>query len=341
MTHELSKPTQAPEVAYYYPEWRWSQGEYGWVKSLLLFFDEIALLVPTYMGDLPAQLDPVLAGALRDRGLLRIIRPETFVDGEMATHLTSAMKVLIESGAFDDLDNSVAFPELSMSRAGFGGNRSAARDVLALLEDRSLARETADGVSIPMHPTVRSTYLVLLAQLARKAGQRQGFDLYPTTNDARTGRLLVQTLELPPMPTRGRVADFDMATVGIDLEDASLEKVLDFREENSADHRRYMEDLRRYCREVSAIDNPAERERALLDRQEELREAAEALTQRAWKSLKRPKNSLLFGLGIVGAVLTHGALPLAVALGTPLLGLIPDRSDDSVYSYLFAARREL
>src|SRR5437899_2980536 len=36
------------EAAYYYPEWHWRSDDHGWVKSLLLFFDEIALLVPDY-----------------------------------------------------------------------------------------------------------------------------------------------------------------------------------------------------------------------------------------------------------------------------------------------------
>lgn len=62
----------APEVAYYYPEWHWSPDAHGWVKSLLLFFDEIALLVPDYKRHQPADLDPEVAGVLQDAQLLRI-----------------------------------------------------------------------------------------------------------------------------------------------------------------------------------------------------------------------------------------------------------------------------
>jgi hypothetical protein len=48
-----------------------------------------------------------------------------------------------------------------------------------VLADRGLATETQDGVSIPMHPLVRSVYLIVLAQLSREVGQRAGLDLHP------------------------------------------------------------------------------------------------------------------------------------------------------------------
>ena len=38
-----------PDIAYYYPAPYWSWNESSWVKSLLLFFDEVAILLPHYM----------------------------------------------------------------------------------------------------------------------------------------------------------------------------------------------------------------------------------------------------------------------------------------------------
>jgi hypothetical protein len=35
------------EIAYYYPNPIWDQGD--WVKNLILFFDGVALLVPDYL----------------------------------------------------------------------------------------------------------------------------------------------------------------------------------------------------------------------------------------------------------------------------------------------------
>lgn len=122
-----------PEVAYYYPEWHWRPDEHGWIKSLLLFFDEIALLVPDYKRSEPANLDPTLAGALQDGGLLRIIEPERFVDAEMTASLAETMVTIIEAGAFDGLSGEDDFSELSMSRAGYVGERKVPDEVVRLL----------------------------------------------------------------------------------------------------------------------------------------------------------------------------------------------------------------
>lgn len=62
-----------------------------------------------------------------------------------------------------------------------------AQRLRAELERRALAQPSADGVSIPLHPMVRSTYLILLAQLARDTGSRQNLDLHPV--DQRTRRV--------------------------------------------------------------------------------------------------------------------------------------------------------
>jgi hypothetical protein len=343
-TSDSSNDATSPEVAYYYPEWHWEPDEHAWVKSLLLFFDEIALLVPDYKRGQPATMDPVLAGALEEERLLRIIEPEWFVDAQMTTDLAAAMVTLIEEGAFDGLPKRSDFAELSMSRAGFVGERETAERVVAMLQDRGLASPTADGVSIPMHPAVRSTYLVLLAQLARRGGERRGLDLHPATNKPAAHDVIARTLGLPGMPSRGRVIDFDLQIVAVDLDDVPLDEVLDFRNQHREDHRRYMSNLRSFCRELSMIDNDADRDRALTDRRAELQEASQSLKNRAWKSFKRPKTAGGFALGLIGggiSLATGAVAPAIVGLSAQLLHLLPDQADGSVYSYLFAAQRDL
>jgi len=344
MSETESAAAVPPEVAYYYPEWHWRPDERGWIKSLLLFFDEIAILVPDYKRSEPANLDPTLAGALQDGGLLRIIEPERFVDSEMTTSLAETMVTIIEAGAFDDLSREDDFAELSMSRAGYVGEREVADEVVRLLRSRQLARETVDGLSIPMHPSVRSTYLVLLAQLARRGGERWGLDLHPATNRPEAHDVLTRTLGLAPMPSRGRIVDFDLEVVAVDLEPVPLDEVLAFRAEHQADHRNYMSNLRAFCRELSNVESEPDRLRLLGDRRAELQEAADALKRRSWKSFKQPKNAVGFGLGLVGAGvgLATGGVPAAAAaaVGSQLVRLLPDRAPKSMYSYLFAARRQ-
>ena len=75
-----ASPHQFPEVAFYYPGPVWNSGD--WIKNLILFFDGIGLLVPNYMTERPEQVDPAIAGALKEKGLLHILEPETLVDAK-------------------------------------------------------------------------------------------------------------------------------------------------------------------------------------------------------------------------------------------------------------------
>jgi len=78
---------RVPDVAYYYPEPFWGGGQADWIKSLLLFFDQIAILLPEYMYGQHAAADPALAGPLEEMGLLIVLRPETFVARRSRTDL--------------------------------------------------------------------------------------------------------------------------------------------------------------------------------------------------------------------------------------------------------------
>src|SRR2546426_62321 len=154
MSKEPSETAGPPEIAFYYPGiiWYWSD----WIKSLLLFFDGVALLVPAYMKERPELIDPIMASPLRERGLLHILEPETLVDKSATEKLTSALTDIITSGALDHLSRErVQFHELSYSRLGWDGDLGLAQMILDELKARGLARESKDGVSIPMHPAVR------------------------------------------------------------------------------------------------------------------------------------------------------------------------------------------
>ena len=137
-----------PDVAYYYPAPYWGWQQSGWVKSLLLFFDHIAILLPSYMYGRHQAADPALVEPLKDLGLLQVLEPNDWVDEEMANQLAEIVVELLTNGTFDGLPDAGHLQELSQSRIGYGADIDLAEFLVEELQDRGLARPSADGVSI-------------------------------------------------------------------------------------------------------------------------------------------------------------------------------------------------
>ena len=336
-----------PDLAYYYPAPYWGLAEVDRLKSLLLFFDGIAILLPRYMSGRESAADPVLAGPLREMGLLTILEPETFVDQAVTEALITAIAELITSGAFDDLDHSEhAYQELSRSRMGWGADVELSDMITQELIARGLARPSQDGVSVPLHPVVRATFLVLLSQLARDAGRRAGLGLHPATTSYRAVQDLLRVMSFPASPSAGHLVTLDLETVGIDLATVPLDDILDFREHHGQAYRAYARNIRRQVSELGLME-PEEREATLADRRKELTDVAEDLRNRARLRWRNPLGT--FALGAAGATwLGAGPLhdPLGAVLafataGGALAAAASGQEPVTAYSYVFQAKREL
>lgn len=324
------------DVAFYYPGPFWYSA--GWIKNLLLFFDGLALLVPSYMRDRPAILEPEMAIPLENEGLLHILEPETLVNRQATEQLATALTDIITSGALDPLTKErTRFQELSWSRLGGYGDESLARMILDELKRRDLAEDTRDGISIPMHPMVRSLVLVLLAQILRPSGKNQGLDLAPATDRPELVDALRELLAIETAPSTGHVVALDLQTVGVDLEDVPLDEVLGFRRAHLSDHRRYATDVRRFVRDLSLLSQP-ERERELAARKQDIQDAAASLRGLSTKAWRR---RAAFGLSIAGAAwtaTTGNPIGAALAVGGAILGFQSMPREAGAYSYLFSAR---
>lgn len=336
----------AAEIAYYYPEPYWLMEEGGWIKSLLLCFDKVGILLPDYMRGRESWADPVLAEPLLDTGTLEIVEPETFVDAELTERLTEAMVELIVSGTFDSVESPGGFAELSMSRMGFYGDRGLFDMILEELHRRGLAGTSEDGVSIPLHPLVRRAYLLLLAQFARHAGVRHDLDLHPTTNLRGVGPSLADLLQADGAPSKGNVVQFDLNVLGYDLDTVPLDEIFDYRAQHHEEHKRYMRNLRQFLGEVSMT--PAEERDVLYDeRAAELRDGADTLATRVRQAWKVPTTAAGFSVGIAGAGWSLaggdevGTLLGLAGLGVGLFSLLRDTDHGSAYSYLFAIKSDL
>lgn len=333
---------ERPEVAYYYPAPYWASGDSGWVKSLLLFFDQLAILLPQYMYGLHQVADPSMVLPLEERGLLRVLEPNDWIDEETAASLAEAVNGLLASGVFDELPENVGFQELSYSRMGHGIDVELAETLVESLATKGLALPSEDGVSIPLHPTVRTTILVILGQLSRSSGDRRGLSVHPATNNLQAVDELIRTLSREPMPSAARVVTLDLEPVSFDLGPVPLDDVLQFREDQRLSHRAYVRDLRRFMVELADIDEPAMRERALVERRQEIADTAHELQRSTRRSLG--KNLGSFGFGLAGAtwgLATGDPLGFAFTAGGIAAGLVPGKAAPaSAYSYVFSVNRQ-
>ena len=327
------------DTAYYYPAPYWILRESDWIKSLLLFFDEVAILLPGYMYGRHMDADPTLAGPLEERSLLRVLEPNDWVDGEVTEKLAEIIVDLLTNGAFDELPQADHFRELSQSRIGYGADVDLAGFLVDELQTKGLARPSEDGVSIPLHPTVRTTILVILGQLSRIAGAKRGMTIHPATTNSDAVTDLVETLSRESMPSHDKVIKLDLEPVTFDLASIPLDDVLQFRAEHQDAHRAYMRDLRGFMAELAEIDNSSEREAVLLERRQEIADAAHDIQRSTQRALG--KNLASWSLGIAGGVwsLTTGD-PIGFALNAVgvILGIVPSSSKKvSAYSYIFDA----
>ena len=329
------------EVAFYYPGQYWHSSDR--IKNLVLFFDGIAMLIPNYMEDYGRFEDLPIVSSLRENELFHVIRPETTIGEEQTEKLADALIDIIASGRLDHLSRDTSFGSLSMSRVGYYGDRNLAEFLVEELKKRGLARDSEDGVSIPMHGTVRALILVLLAQILRSSGENIGLTLSPATDRWDLVEALGEIIN-PSKHSSPNVADlvaFDMAMVGVDVTSIPMEEILDFRSENYAQHRQYRLSVLKFARELSQMP-VEERTSSLEQRQEELDDAASALRSLHRRAWLRPVS---FGIGFAGAAWNvYSGNPIGgfLAAAAAVSGALSSQSEDlGVYSYLFSAKNTL
>ncbi len=168
---------------------------------------------------------PSLAGPLEEQGLFRILEPKEWIDAEVAEKLAEVVADLLAGGVFDQLPDERRFAELSQSRIGHGANLELAEFLTDELRQRGLARPAEDGISIPLHPVVRTTILVILGQLAQGAGARRRMILHPETNWPTATSDLIETLSRESMPSCEGVVKLDSEPVTLDLSSIPLSRM--------------------------------------------------------------------------------------------------------------------
>ncbi len=328
------------DFAYFYEPF-WRSGAASHIKTLLLFFDGIALTVPDYLCGAPFAADRAFADRLDDLGLLFRLGPESLVDRQVAESLGQLLGELFAAHAFDMIDRALPYRAPPRPRSGSSTDPLFTDAVLDVLVQSELARPTCDGAAISLHPTVRECVLIALPHILRASAEGAGYALQPMTTQPPQAHALLGLLSLEPLPTAGHLVAIDMEQVTCDLERIPLDDVLAFRSEYGATHRAYARRLREYVRDAALVPTE-DRNSVLRDRRHELTDLADAarkIVRAAWHLPLVP-----CALGIVGSAIppTHETRSSAVDCATAAFLGSRRRSDaGSIYCYVCEIQNQL
>lgn len=335
------------DVAYYYPEPIFAQDEGKQLQPLVLLFDAIGLLVPTFSQ--PSIYSHPYVSALHDNGILKVISPETAVTSQVAESVAEVILELLTAGAFERAHEEPEshWEPLSGSRIGLDAGSVGAEYMCSELVERGLAHEYPGGEAYYLPRQIRIAYLLILAQQRDNFAGVDGMTLHPTmsTHSYRgleAAQSFIQLLDAPGMPTQSRatILGHDLTILDCDLSEIPLYELLAYKAENQDELTRYRANLREWALLLSLIDDEGERQAAQLDREREILEAAHDLRRSFRRAWATPNTAARFGVGVVGAgwsIATSNPVGAAIAGMGALASLVPGQQHRSAYSYLIRA----
>jgi len=366
---------ELPRIAFYCPGPSWSQSESDWMKSMLLFFDGIGLIIPDEttkysLPDSPFVRDPDFTQALLDYGVLQILRPEQLMDQEAAEALHESLLELL------DAPGSVLRPEkrederffeyyLNLTHAGIGSHDKRQESLGELLFEELRKRNLVGDLPSPIASfeapykidrlisgepggqlmgVQRRVWVLILslqAQIIRSAARRLGLDLQPVTSDTTVARLPILSSRLLGITSAAQAVAFDMERVAVNLGPIPLDEVLDFRKQHGASYRAYARNLRAFLVELSVLPEE-ERRDVWRQRADEIIDSAHELrkiTRTAWR---QPAASVALGiLGAAYAVHQKEWPAGIISLLTGGVGASIKNVPESAHTYLFRIELEL
>jgi len=323
------------------------------LKSMLLFFDDIAVFsTPEHRSRAPA-IDPHLSAPLAERGLLQFVDPRAVT----SSHAEVIARAALHRAAMENAEHWMAaatggawhieVPRLqgrfSSSVPIKASELSASRDPGSLELFKLLAQE---GLLFPDESTDEEWVVVpglasvansILAQAVRAAAGEQGRSIEPVATRRDEARVFAAVLE-DAVDNVGAadVVTSDFSAVSFNLSGVGLDDILDFRARHRREFRAYVVALQALLARPPASRHSVDRRAALADEADRLRE----LQLRRWTNL-----GSTVSLGIVGAAWTLatgdllGALIARTATGSQLLRDGP--TPVTAYTYILRPDIEL
>jgi hypothetical protein len=357
MSRMETSPREAsarPLVGYYYTDWIWPERATDSMKSLLLFFDHLALVLPQRLHDVVVSEDPILALPLKEKGILLNLDPESWLEEAESDRIVNEVYNALAEDSIPRNDRDYA----SLTTAHFGFESRATQELLAKLQGKGLIDGQVVDSVVQMAPAARLIILTALASILYEKSFRQGLELSLITFEngpsvkMRKGQTAVRRQKpyrwYPEslMDVTREALEFvtlweDFEAIGVDLSAVPLDEVLEFRQRHGTEYRAYIRGLRsfintfRWGEEANDLEQFNERREELLDQSADLRRLSRRTFGRRAAILS--VTAAAFGWSAYHGDPVSAALSsLAAALSLPSN---PERSQRP-FAYLFAIEDE-
>jgi hypothetical protein len=321
------------------------------MKSLLLFFDHFALVLPQRLYRQVVSEDRILAKPLEEKGILLNFEPRSWLNESDSNRIVGSV---FDAMADDLIFDGKAEKWLSRSTTHFGFDSSATLSLLAALRERGLASEKEEDTVIHMSPQVRLIILTQLANVFFQKSSDMGIDLSLISFDRTEARDLADerfatrksqhpaskmvtrdTLEFKAIWT-------DFQEVGVDLSAVPLDEILEFRLRHGPEYRAYIRNLRSFARNFELSAEMWDYDEQFWERREELQDQAADLRRLSRQTFGRRAAILTVTAGALGSSFYYGD-PVGAALSALAaafsLPSFPDRTERP-FAYLFAIKDE-
>jgi hypothetical protein len=334
--------SRIPEFAFYYGDWIWNEDLTGWVKSLLLFFDGIALSVSPEKAEELIESNPVLAQPLAELDLLRNYWPNSFDEwlepytAEAAKYVPLVRRIIEIYERIPEGGTLSASDQHEIERVVTESGDVVKAGWKAYSNTISRAAQKYGGTPSQMKAIASG----FMARLLRKNVTDVAIE--PVIDDEDAGGF-VAALTGSHYAGRGKIVIGDLVQIGIDLSAVPLDEVLDFRSKYGSEYRSYSNEVRKLVLELSLMDE-ADQPLALRERRAELEDRAEQLRKTGRAAFARQSITLGFGLAGAAWTLVHGdpwGASFAASAAAAGLSRQDPESIGASYTYILRAKTEL
>ncbi len=294
-------PNDITSTILYYPTIAVPSGV--WLKQALLYWDEIASIVPTDWDGVPVIDYTPEVQTLYDQHIFKPVRPESLIHENFRKlhDFEQELMDLIETQEFQEL-----LPPLDQRvfRSKIHKNKVSEAIFQFMLKRGLVAQELVEGRWYQFDRTTANAYMAMLAQ---HLADLEYLHTLPGTDHGLYQNLIYRT-QLPYEGIAG-LSNRIHHVLPIPREDVSIQSLLDFRQERRQELRNFQQVIDDYQHELSQVSSQQDAEYIVRKFQRSIKREVENL-QALFKDAK-----LANALGTFETVIKTGSLPAAAAVG--------------------------